>query len=64
MVQTKLQKVRQAAGLSQSELADKAGISIRTLQSWEIGARDIRRASVETALRLAGALGCNINDII
>lgn len=64
MAQTKLQEVRLEAGLSQSQLAEKSGISIRTLQSWESGARDIRKAAVETVIALAEALGCNINDII
>lgn len=64
MAQTKLQEVRQKAGLSQSQLAEKSGISIRTLQSWENGARDIRKAAVETVIAIAEALGCNINDII
>lgn len=64
MDQTKIQKVRQAAGLSQSQLAEKAGISVRTLQSWERGARDIRKASVETVLALAYALDCRMEDLL
>lgn len=64
MAQTNLQKARQAAGLSQSQLADKAGVSLRMLQFYEIGYRDIRKAAVVTVLALAEALGCSINDII
>lgn len=64
MVQTKLQEARQAAGLSQRQLAEKAGISVRTLQHYENGDRDIRKAAVETVLALAEALGCDINKII
>lgn len=64
MAQTKLQEVRREAGLSQSQLAEKAGISVRTLQHYEIGDKDIRKAAVETVLKIAEALGCDINKII
>ena len=64
MEKTRLQKARLEAGMSQSQLAAKAGISLRTLQHYEIGDRDIRKAAIETGLRIADALGCNINDIL
>lgn len=64
MAQTKLKEVRQAAGLSQRQLAEKAGISVRTLQHWETGERDLKKAAVMTVLALAEALGCDINDIL
>jgi transcriptional regulator with XRE-family HTH domain len=34
-----LQKLRKKAGLSQSELAKKAGLSVRSIQNWEQGHR-------------------------
>lgn len=64
MARTNLQKKRQEAGLSQSQLAEKAGLSLRTLQHYEIGDKDIRKAAIETVLALAEALGCDINEII
>ena len=64
MEQTKLQKKRQEAKLSQSQLAKKSGISLRTLQHYEIGDKDIRKAAVEKVLALAEALGCEIKEII
>ena len=64
MANTNLQKKRQEAGLSQSQLAEKAGLSYRTLQHYECGDRDIRKAAIETGLALAAALDCDINDII
>lgn len=60
----KLQEKRKEAGLSQSQLANKAGVPVRTLQHWENGDRDLRKAAVETVLALAEALGCSLNDII
>ena len=61
---TQLQLRRQGAGMSQSELADKAQMSVRTLQALEVGARNIDKVSVLTALKLARALGCGIEDIL
>ena len=61
---TQLQLLRQGAGMSQSELARKVEISVRTLQSLETGARNIDKVAVLTALKLARALDCNIEDIL
>lgn len=61
---TRLQEQRKKAGLSQSQLAEKSGISLRTLQHYEIGDKNIRKAAVETVLALAEALGCDITEII
>ena len=61
---TQLQIRRQGAGMSQSELASKAEMSVRTLQALEVGARNIDKVSVLTALKLARALGCSIEDIL
>ena len=61
---TQLQMIRKGTGMSQSELASKAEMSIRTLQALEVGARNIDKVSVLTALKLARALDCNIEDIL
>ena len=61
---TQLQLRRQGAGMSQSELAKKAEMSVRTLQALEVGTRNIDKVSVLTALKLARALDCNIEDIL
>lgn len=34
-----LQKIREGKGLTQAQLAKKAGVSLRTIQSWEQGHR-------------------------
>lgn len=59
-----LKKQREAAGLSQSELAERSGTSLRTLQAYEQGVKDIRKAQVETVKKLAESIGCEIDDII
>ena len=44
----KLQKLRQAAGLSQSQLAEAAGVNVRMYQKYEQGDRDISKAQLTT----------------
>ncbi len=61
---TKLQKQRKKYGYSQRELAEKTGVNIRTLQQYELGTKDISKASVSSVRSLANALGCSIEDII
>ena len=61
---TKLQQQRKKYGCSQRELAEKSGVNIRTLQQYELGTKDIAKASAGAVLSLANALGCGIEDII
>ena len=61
---TQLQMIRKGSGMSQSELAKAAEMSVRTLQALEVGARNIDKVSVLTALKLARALDCSIEDIL
>ena len=60
----KLQKARQTAGMSQSQLAQAAEISVRVLQAYERGARNISGAKLATLLKLCNALHCELQDII
>jgi len=58
-----IQKLRLEKGLSQSQLAELSGISVRTLQSYEQGDRDICKAAVETAFKIAKALDVSIEQL-
>lgn len=60
----KLKKLRQAKGLSQSQFAEKAEMSVRTLQHYEQGAKDFDHARIDTILRACLVLGCSLEDII
>ena len=53
---TRLQTYRQKRGLSQAQLAAKAGVSVRTLQDLEQGRRDLNLAAAITVYKLADAL--------
>ena len=61
---TKLQTVRKASGMSQRELSEKSGISLRSIQQYEQKAKDINKAAVDSILALANALGCKVEDLI
>lgn len=63
-VATKLQTMRKHSGLSQKQLADKSGISLRSIQQYEQRAKDINKAAVDSLLALAKALGCRVEDLI
>lgn len=52
----KLKSIRTAKGLSQKELAEKSGVSLRTLQHYECGDSDINGAGTSMLLKLAEAL--------
>lgn len=61
---TKLKKIRTDAGLSQSQLAELSGMSLRSLQHYEQGSRDINKAQGQILLALARALNVTIEDIM
>lgn len=60
----KLQAARQAAGLTQRQLADQTGISLSSIQKYERGAKDINKAGMNTILALCDAIGCRMRDIV
>ena len=60
----KLKKLRQIVGLSQSQLAEKAEISIRTLQHYEQGSKNFDHARIDTILKVCLVLNCTLEDII
>ena len=61
---TKLQELRKNIGYSQRELAEKSGVNLRTLQQYELRAKDINKAATITLLALSKTLGCKIEDLL
>lgn len=61
---TKLQLARQAANLSQSKAARACGMSVRTLQHYEIESRNVAGAPFRLLLNLALIYGCRVEDLI
>ncbi len=62
--QSRLQHRRQACNFSQSELAEAAGVNLRTLQQYESHAKDLKKAAVDTVARLAHVLHCPLDTIL
>lgn len=59
-----LKSARKAAGLTQKQLAAQSGVKLRAIQLYERYQLDLRRASVSTALALANALHCTIEELV
>lgn len=61
---SRLQRYRKLVGLTQAGLARAANVNLRTLQQYEIGDKDIRKASADKVISLANVLHCRPEDII
>ena len=61
---TRLQKIRKARGLTQKELSELSGVSLRMIQLYEQRQNDINQASGQTINSLARALCCNFYEIM
>ena len=61
---TKLKKMRESRGLSQSQLAEKADVNVRVLQYYEQGVLNFDGCKINKIFRIALALDCDIEDII
>ena len=57
----KLKAARQAAGLTQGQLAEKVGVSQRDISRWENGHRE---PGVLTVKKMAQALGCSMDELV
>jgi transcriptional regulator with XRE-family HTH domain len=56
-----LARLREAAGLTQTQLAQKAGVAIDSFRRWE---QDRHLPRVDLAYRLAEALGVGIEELV
>ena len=61
---SKLKLLRTEKKLSQRELEEKSGVSLRTLQHYEIGDRDINGASLEALLKLSDVLEIKFYELL
>ena len=59
-----LKRIRESKGITQRQLADASGVSIRMIQHYEQGFKDINMAAAVSVVRLADALGCDVHDIL
>ena len=61
---SRLQHQRKRCGYSQKELAERSGVNLRTLQQYELKAKDINKASVRAVRSLANVLGCRVEALL
>ncbi|MBQ7920103.1 MAG: helix-turn-helix domain-containing protein [Lachnospiraceae bacterium] len=62
--ETNLKRIRTTYGFTQAELAERSGVSLRSIQMYEQRNKNINKASVDTMYRFAKALGCTMEDLI
>ena len=60
----KSKEMRQFKGLSQSQLAEKTGINVRTIQHYEQGSKNFDHARIDTIMKICIALHCKLEDVI
>lgn len=58
----RLQELRKAAGLTQSELAEKTGVSVYSIRSWEHQCQ--QPTNVFHLYEMSKVLNCSIYDIV
>jgi transcriptional regulator with XRE-family HTH domain len=64
MGKSSLKFMREDKGMTQAELAEKSGVSLRLIQAYEQGYKDIHKGNVVTVLRIAEALDCDVYEIL
>ena len=60
----KLKMYRERKGMSQKELENISGVSVRVIQNYEQGQRNFNGVSGERLYRLALALGCRPEELL
>jgi len=61
---TALKRRREARQMTQRQLSEVAGLSLRLLQDYEQGRRNINSAEAATVVLLASSLGCAVEDLL
>lgn len=59
-----LKSIRTFRGISQKTLSELSGVNLRTIQNYEQGTKDIKKASIVTIKSLAVVLDCSIDDLM
>lgn len=59
-----VKELRAAAGLTQAQLAEAAGINVRQIQKIESGEISLVNVTLGNALKLAQALGVGVEDLL
>lgn len=62
--ETSLKRCRMIYRLTQAQLAEQSGVSLRSIQMYEQRNKDINKASAETLYRLAKVFGCPMEELL
>ena len=59
-----LKRLRKEKGFTQSQLSEKSGTGLKSLQHYEQGVRPIDNADIRVLFGVSQALDCRISDLI
>lgn len=59
-----LKEIRKKSNLTQEELSQKANVSLRMIQKYEQGEKDLNKAQGITIYKLSRTLNCKMEDLI
>lgn len=62
--ESNLKLIRESRGLSQTELAEQAGVNLRNIQMYEQRKNDIDKAQARILYKLSRVLGCDVEDLL
>lgn len=62
--ETNIKSLRLNAELTQSQLSERSGIPLRTIQQYEQRRKNINKAQGEYLVALSKVLGCNVEDLL
>lgn len=62
--ETNLKRIRTAYGVTQAELSERSGVSLRSIQMYKQRNKNINKASVDTVYSLAKVFVCTMEDLI
>ena len=62
--ETNLKRIRTTYGFTQAELAERSGVSLRSIQMYEQRNKNINKASADAIYQMAKVLGCTMEDLI
>lgn len=62
--ETNLKRIRMVYGCTQAELAERSGVSLRSIQMYEQRNKDINKAGAASVYQIAKVLGCTVEDLL
>ncbi|MBR2008998.1 MAG: helix-turn-helix transcriptional regulator, partial [Peptococcaceae bacterium] len=64
LCESKLKRIRKKRGMTQEMLAERSGVSLNTIRSYEQKTKDINKAQIGTLLDIANVLNCEVTELL